>query len=269
MKKMMLLLFIILISSCSSNKRYDTVTISGSDTMYELLEILSAVYMKKNPSISIYVSGGGTEFGFHSLEQGKADICMASRNLNSSELRIIADKFKSVGVSHIIAKDAISIYINQDNKIQNLKQDDILKIFKCDILNWKELGGENAKIVALRRMTTSGTYHYFKDHILMGDEFCEKVESVNSHKEMIDYIENDKFAIGFGGVGNHGNAKLLKIEGYEPTPDNIKNDKYPLTRYLKLITISEPKGQVREFINWILGPEGQRIIRNFGYVSLY
>lgn len=253
----------------SSNSRYETISISGSDTMYELMEILSAVYMKKNPELSIYVSGGGTEFGFHSLEKGTADICMASRNLNSEELRIIADKFKSVGVSHIIAKDAISIYINQDNKIQNLKQEMIGKIFKCEIQNWKDLGGDNAKIIALRRLSTSGTFHYFQDHILNGSDFCESINSVNSHEEMINYVENDKYAIGFGGVGNHGNAKLLKIEGFDPTPDNIKNDKYPLTRYLKLITISEPKGKVREFINWILGPEGQKIIRNFGYVSLY
>ena len=269
MRKIIHLLLLALMVGCSSTARYETISISGSDTMYELMEILSAVYMKKNPELSIYVSGGGTEFGFHSLEKGTADICMASRNLNSGELRIIADKFKSVGVSHIIAKDAISIYVNQENPIQNLKQDIIYQIYKCGFDSWNQLGGDNAKIVALRRMSTSGTYHYFQDHILNGEDFCEKIESVNTHEEMIDYVENDKYAIGFGGVGNHGNAKLLKIEDYEPTPDNIKNDKYPLTRYLKLITISEPKGRVRDFINWILGPEGQKIIRNFGYVSLY
>lgn len=269
MRKILYILLISLFIGCASTSRYETITISGSDTMYELMEILSAVYMKKNPELSIYVSGGGTEFGFHSLEQGTADICMASRNLNSEELKIIADKFKSVGVSHIIAKDAISIYINQENKIQNLKQDMIGKIFKCEYQNWNEIGGDKARIIGLRRKSTSGTYHYFQDHILNGEDFCEKIESVNTHEEMIDYVENDKYAIGFGGVGNHGNAKLLKIEGFEPTPDNIKNDKYPLTRYLKLITISEPRGRVREFINWILGPEGQKIIRNFGYVSLY
>jgi len=269
MKKIIYIFLVILMSACAGTKRYETISISGSDTMYQLMEILSAVYMKKNPELSIYVSGGGTEFGFHSLENGTADICMASRNLNSDELKIIADKFKSVGVSHIIAKDAISIYTNQDNKIQNLSQESIFKIYKCELKNWNEIGGDKAAIVALRRMSTSGTYHYFKDHILNGDDFCESIEPVNTHEEMIDYVENDKYAIGFGGVGNHGNTNLLKIEGFGPTPDNIKNDKYPLTRYLKLITISEPRGRVRDFINWILGPEGQKIIRNFGYVPLY
>lgn len=254
---------------CAGTARYETISISGSDTMYELMEILSAVYMKKKPELSIYVSGGGTEFGFHSLENGTADICMASRNLNSVELKIIADKFKSVGVSHIIAKDAISIYINQDNKVQNVTQEDVAKIYKCNYKMWNELGGDKSKIVALRRLSTSGTYHYFQDHVLNGEDFCDSIESVATVEELISYVESDKYAIGFGGVGNHGNTKLLKVEGYEPTPDNIKNDKYPLTRYLKLITISEPKGRVRDFINWILGPEGQKIIRNFGYVSLY
>lgn len=268
MRKILLLLLIFAIS-CTSTQNYERIVISGSDTMYHIMEILSAVYMKKNPHISIYVSGGGTEYGIQSIENNIADICMASRNLNNDELKFIADKFKSIGVTHIIAKDAISIYVNQVNSIENISIEQLKKIYNCSFKSWADLNMNNDLIFPLRRASTSGTYHYFKGHILDGNDFCQDITIVKSQEEMINKIENNVFAIGFGGVGNHGNTKLLKIEGIDATQDNIKKDKYLLTRYLQLITISEPQGKVKNFIDWILSTEGQNIIRNFGYVSLY
>ena len=267
MIKLLIILLIVGSFGCSSLTRTEKITIKGSDTMYELLEILSAVYMKNNPNVSIYVTGGGTEIGFHALETGIADICMASRNFNPDEVKILAEKYQSIGISNLIAKDAISIYLNRDNDISNLNLDELKSIFLCGTKNWSEIEGSGTSIIPIRRKTTSGTYHYFKSHVLDGQDFCDSVISFNSHDEMIKFIEENPNSIGFGGIGNHGNTKLAKINGIEPTPDNVRNDKYILTRYLQLYTINKPNGIIKNFIDWVQSSEGQKIIRNLGYIS--
>lgn len=267
MKKIIFLILIAL-SSCISIQRYEKIKIAGSDTMYKLLEILSAVYMKNNPNISIYITGGGTEYGFQALENGQADIAMASRNIQSDELKIIIDKFNSIGVSHLIAKDAIVIYVNSNNPIEDLSIEDLNKIYLCKINNWKDFGWKDQEILAYRRMSTSGTYHYFKSHILNGEDYCKNIIAIQNHETLISLIEQNENSIGFGGLGNHSDAKPIKVNNIYPLTENIKKDKYPLTRYLQLFTISEPKGYVRDFINWIMSSEGQNIIKNFGYVGI-
>jgi len=269
MRTVLIILILLLIMACTSAQRYEKIVIRGSDTMYQLMEILSAVYMKNNPSVSIYVTGGGTEFGFHAIENGLADICMASRNLYSDELKIIADKYQSLGVSYLIAKDALSIYVNMENKIDDISVAQLKGIYLCNIKEWNLIGDDNLTIVPFRRLSTSGTYHYFKSHILDGEEFCDSIATEGTQVDIINQVEINPAAIGFGSVGGHGNTKLLKVEGFEPSQDNIKKDKYPLTRYLQLFTISEPQGIIKNFIDWIMSKEGQKIVRDFGYVSLY
>lgn len=256
--------------SCQSEKIMTAkIRIKGSDTMFHLTQILAEEYMKLNPYVSIYVEGGGTALGVKSLVRGEIDICTASRNLTSEEAKIMAENFGTLGLSFLIAKDGLSVYLNPQNKIQSLTIDELKKIFTCEITNWKELGGDDAKIILYTRSPNSGTFLYFKEHILEDKEYCNEAKVISTTQEIINKVSKEKYAIGYGGIGYDGKVIHSKINGIEPTEENILNDKYPIARYLHFYTLNTPDGVVKKFINWVLSPEGQKIVREEGYIPLW
>jgi phosphate transport system substrate-binding protein len=245
------------------------IVIMGSDSMLELTENLAEAYMKKNPGISIYVYGGGTSKGVNALINGKTDICTASRNLKPDEAKTLAEYYGTIGLFFLVAKDALSIYINPGNSVQDLTLEQLNDIFSCRIKNWKELGGADAEVIPVIRNPNSGTHYFFKEHILGGSEYCKDVVVESTTANVIEYVETNENAIGYGGMGFKGDVINLKINGIEPSEKNAQNDTYPLTRYLHFFTSSTPKGAVKNFIDWVLSPDGQAIIKKSGYIPLW
>jgi phosphate transport system substrate-binding protein len=271
---MRLLLVVIIIitfySGCSVKPvEVAIITIKGSDSMLQLTENLAEEYMKLYPGISIYVSGGGTSVGVRALIKDEIDICTASRNLKPEEAKALADYYGSVGLFYLVAKDALCIYVNPYNPVKNLTVDQLKKIYECSINNWKELGGKNQKIIPVIRNLNSGTHFYFQDHVLGGDEYCAEVVTEPTTKSVIEYVENNENAIGYGSIGYKGNVVDAKIEGIEPSEKTVQNDTYPITRYLHFYTTQIPKGAVKAFVDWVLSPEGQRIVKQSGFIPLW
>lgn len=261
----------LLFFSCSTNlERAAIIRIKGSDTMLLLTEELAKAYMKLNPNISIYVEGGGTSSGINSLINNEIDIAAASRLLIPSEAQTLAEYYGSLGMYFLIAKDALSIYTNLNNEVKNLSIQQLKDIFTCSTKNWKELGGEEAEIMRIIRTPASGTYLYFKQHILEDEDYCEDVLTASTTNEVIDMIKKNKNAIGYGGIG-YGRNEIhhLNINGISPTEENARKDIYPISRYLHLLTTRTPSGHVREFIDWVLTPEGQKVIEQTGFISLW
>lgn len=272
MKKTILISIVILIilTGCSSTRiNIASIKIKGSDTMYHLTNLLAQEYMEQNPGISIYVDGGGTSSGVRSLIRGEIDICTASRNLEPEEVKLIADNFKSIGISFLIAKDGLCVYLNPENPVQNLSQLQVHDIFRCNINNWKELGGPDEPISRIIRTPNSGTYLYFKEHILEGQEYCENASIGLTTESIIEQIKKNRFAIGYGGFAFKSEIAIAKIDSVLPTEENIRSDRYPVTRYLHFYTLTQPTGEVKNFIDWVLGPKGQNIIKKNGFVSLF
>ncbi len=267
--KKLILLFLFL-SGCSTTQlQVATIRIKGSETMLNLTSILAEVFMKENPGISIYVEGGGTASGVRAMIRGDAEICTASRTLGSTEVKLLADQYSSVGVSYLIAKDALSVYLNPENPVKDISIQNLKDIYLCKIKNWKELGGNDLSIMPLTRTPNSGTYLYFKEHILEGADYCTdtKIEiTLNSIIETIGEFEN---AIGFGGIGYQSEVAVAKINGIEPTEENVRNDKYPITRYLHFYTLRSSTGAVKEFIDWVISPDGQKVIKEAGFIPLF
>jgi phosphate transport system substrate-binding protein len=241
----------------------------GSDSMLDLSENLAEVYMKNNPGISIYVYGGGTSKGVNALINGETDICTASRNLKPDEAKTLAEYYGTIGLFFLVAKDALSIYSNPKNTVKDLTTEQLKGIFSCEIKNWKELGGNDVRIIPVIRNPNSGTHYFFKEHILSGSEYCKDVVVESTTANVIEYVEANENAIGYGGMSFKGNVTNLKINGVEPSEKNAQNDTYPLTRYLHFFTSSVPKGAVKDFIDWVLSPAGQAIIKNSGYIPLW
>lgn len=243
--------------------------IKGSDTMLFLTSALAKEFMKKNPSISIYVEGGGTKTGIDALVKGKIDICTASRNLKFDEIQVISEEFRSVGVTTLIAKDALSIFLNPKNPVKKLSLNDVRNIFTCKITNWKEIGGNDKSIRVLNRSLNSGTYLYFKEHVLMNEDYCYDIETIPTTEEIIKIVSQDESAVGYGGIGYADRIIHAAINDVYPTEQNVRNEKYPISRYLMFITLTMPADNVKKFIDWVLSPGGQMIVKQAGFIPLW
>lgn len=271
MKLLLALIIVFLLNSGCSQKPIEVaiITIKGSDSMLQLTENLAEEYMKLNPGISIYVSGGGSSEGVKALIRNEIDICTASRNLKPEETKELADYYGSVGLFYLIAKDALCVYVNPYNPVKNLTIEQLKNIFECRIRNWKELGGSDQKIIPVIRNINSGTHYYFREHVLEGDEYCSDAVVEATTSSVIQSIEQNEAAIGYGSIGYKGNIVYAKINGIGPSEKNAQNDTYPITRYLHFYTTIVPKGAVKNFINWVLSPEGQKIIKQSGFIPLW
>ncbi|PKL86603.1 MAG: hypothetical protein CVV22_00490 [Ignavibacteriae bacterium HGW-Ignavibacteriae-1] len=270
LKIVTLLVCILIIIGCSSTTNEPTrIIIKGSDTMYMLSIRLAAEYMKNNRNVSIYVYSGGTASGFQAIQDKSADICMASRNVEPEEVQRLVDEYSAVGVSHLIAKDALSIYVNNKNPVQSLSMQQLQNIFKCEITNWKSLGWADLKISPINRQENSGTREYFLTHVLDGHQYCENIPSALSLSNMIETISQDSAAIGYGGITYVEGVKHLNINGIEPTTENVLNDLYPIVRYLQFYTINTPKGAVKDFLDWCLSKQAQDLIKEMGFIPIW
>jgi len=266
-----LILFAVAFQACHNmqNVQHTTLYIKGSDTMKILVNRLAEAYMKEHPGVAVYTEGGGTGTGVTALVNKQAHICAASRPLRADEVKLLADNFNSVGMAVRIAKDAVSIYLNNQNPIQNLTIQQLENIYSGEYKNWSQVGGINEPIMVLNRLPNSGTFLYLKEYVLNGQPYTEDSINMSSYQALLKRIENNRQAIGYGGLWSGANIKSCRINGIEPTWKNIMNDEYPLSRYLYFYTVNSPEGKVREFIDWVLGPNGQQVIKDVGYFPIW
>jgi len=269
MKPFLIVSFLFFIGCSFKPNEVSRITIKGSDSMLLLTENLAQEYMKQNPEVSIYVYGGGTAEGIRSLISGEVDICTASRNLKPEETKSLAEYYGTVGLFYLVAKDALCIYVNPYNPVKYLSLEDLRKIFECKVTDWSSLGGKHQKIIPVIRNLNSGTHLYFKEHVLEGDEYCDDAVIEATTPEIIKYIEQNENAIGYGSMGYKGNIANVKVDGIEPSEINAQNDTYPLTRYLHFFTSRTPQGAAKNFIDWVLSPAGQKVIKQSGFIPLW
>lgn len=243
--------------------------IEGSDTMQNFTELLAREYMRRHPNVAIYVYGGGSGEGIEALAKGEVDIATASRLLKPEEVKKLADQYGSVGMHFLVAKDAISVYTHPDNPIKDISMDQLRKIYTCRINNWAEIGGNDSPINLYTRNPNSGTYSYFRHHVLAGEKYCFAATTVPTAEKMISSIAKDPNGIGYGGIGFHDGVNHILINGVEAVEDNVRNDLYPISRYLYFFTLRNPRGEVKEFIDWALSNDAQKYIKQAGYVPIW
>jgi len=156
--------------------------------------------------------------------------------------------------------------VNEANPVSELTLDQIKRIYLGEIINWKDLGGQNEKIIVYGRENSSGTYVYFRDFVLEGKDYTAMMQSLPGTAAVVNAIAKDKNGIGYGGAAYGQGIKFVQVKkdnnspAYEPTADNVKSGNYPITRYLYLYTRSKPTGDMKDYIDWILSAEGQSIV---------
>jgi phosphate transport system substrate-binding protein len=249
------------------------VTIKGSDTMVILSQKWAEVYMKKNPGASIQVTGGGSGVGLAALINGSTDIANSSRPIKPTEVEKLMAKYNTKGIQIACAKDGLSVFLNKGNTVSELTIQQLGDIFSGKITNWKQVGGADAKIQLYGRESSSGTFEFFKEHVVKTD-FSPRCQTLPGTAAIVNAVKKDKYSIGYGGAAYAEGVKDCKVKkdakskGILPTVATIKNNSYPITRYLYMYLKSKPTGQSKAFVDWILSPAGQSLIAEVGYYPL-
>ncbi len=246
------------------------ITIKGSDTMVILSQQWAEIYMKKHPETTIQVTGGGSGVGIAALINGSTDIANSSRPMKPTELEKIKVKYNKNGIEIACAKDGLSVFLNKGNVVSELTIEQIGAIFSGKITNWKQVGGADAKIQLYGRESSSGTFEFFKEHVVKTD-FSQSCQTLPGTAAIVNAVKKDKYSIGYGGAAYAEDVKDCKVKkdakskGVLPTAATIKNKTYPISRYLYMYLKSKPTGETKKFIDWILGSEGQKMIATVGY----
>jgi len=225
-------------------------------------------FMRRYGGIAVYVEGGGSQTRIDALIKGEIDICTSSRPLQSIEVRRLAQHQQNVGIAYLVAKDGLSIYLHPDNPSRDLRLEQVKDIYTGKIKNWREVGGNDAPIIAFSRAPSSGTYLYFQEHVLEGESYGENVTAMPTTAAIAAEVAKNPQAIGYGGLAYGKNVVHCKINGVSPTDECVREDKYPIARYLYFYTIKKPEGVVKLFIDWVLSKEGQRVVKEIDYIPL-
>lgn len=251
-----------------------SVQVKGSDTMVNLVQAWAEDFMDKNPEASIAVTGGGSGTGIAALLNGTTDIAMASRDIKEKE---VSDaKAKGIDIKeHVVALDGIAVVVNKENPVEKLTLKQIKDIYTGKVTNWKEVGGPDQKIVVLSRESNSGTYAFFKEHVLENENFRPDALLLPSTSAEVKEIQGNKGAIAYMGLGYvDETVKALKVakteseEGQAPNLETIKTGAYPISRKLYLYSAGEPKGAGKAFIEYALSSEGQKTVEEMGFIPL-
>jgi len=251
----------------------DVITIKGSDTMIRLGQRWAEEYMKLNPGLTIQISGGGSGTGIAALINGGTDICQASRDMKEQEYKQAeASGRKAYRVS--VTLDGIAVFLNNENPVKELSLAQLKGIYTGSITNWKEVGGVSHVIILYGRENSSGTYSFFKEHVLKNEDYAEQTQTLPGTAAVVNAVSKDKYGIGYGGLAWASGVKFADVKKTDtskaiaPSNETVSNGTYPISRELYWFFSGAPTGELKKLVNWALSPEGQKLAGEVDYVPL-
>jgi phosphate transport system substrate-binding protein len=251
------------------------ITVKGSDTLVILAQKWAEVYMGQHADVKIQVSGGGSGIGFAALQNQTTDLCDASRKIKAAELQKCIVAFNARPTEYKVALDGLSVYVNPENSLKELTVAQVGDIFTGKIKNWKEVGGPDAPITVYSRENSSGTYEFFKEHVLKGKDFAASAQTMPGTAAIVQAVMKDKNGIGYGGAAYGGGSKLLAIKKTDaspaiaPTEETVMNGTYPIWRHLFVyVDPAKDKGEIAAYLSWIRSDDGQKYVKDIGYYPL-
>ena len=254
----------------ASNK---PLTVKGSDTMVILTQRLAEEYMRAQPGAVVQVTGGGSGTGIAALINGTTDLAMASRPMKDDEKAQAKQARGADVVEQPIALDALGVFVHASNPVQQLTIAQVRDIFQGKITNWSGVGGKSARIVLYGRESSSGTYDYFREHVLAKGDFAPAVQTLQGTAAIINAVGHDPNGIGYGGIAYAKEVRALSIgdEGkpaVAPTEATVADNSYPLSRKLFVDHMQNAPERVMKFVQWSLTPEAQALVTKVGYFPL-
>ena len=274
------LLVVLILQACGGGgQSAQGITIKGSDTQVNLLLRLGERYMALHPNTAISITGGGSGTGLAALLRGQTDLAASSRAITQPE----QDRAKSSRIaprSFVIALDGLALIVHSENPLSALSLEQAAQIFRGNIRRWDELGSDPKTITLYGRQGNSGTFIYFRDHVVQSD-YSQAMYQMSGNAQIVEAVRHDMHGIGYVGLGYvvHPDGRVvegikilsLRVEGEAVSPlqaDAIINGRYPLLRPLFQYTDGKPTGEVREFLRFILSPEGQKLVAEEGFYAV-
>lgn len=259
------------------------ITVKGSDTMIILGQRWAERYMQKNSAVSLQVTGGGSGTGIAALMNGTTDIANSSRPIKETEIT----KAKSAGYypeEIKAAMDSLAVVLHKDNPIHELTLKQLAGIYTGKINDWSQVGGNPGSILRYCRESNSGTYVFYKEHVLKNADYAPDCQTMPGTSAVANAVSKDPNGIGYGGAAYYVNQPNLKIisvkkddksEAVNPVKADGTLDyeaawtgRYPIARYLYMYTGFKPKGDIKTYIDWILSDEGQKVVEEVGYIPV-
>lgn len=281
MKLLNIFLSIAMITLSCTNSNKDkknssaaNLKVKGSDTVLPLAQKVAEAFMMNNKGASITVVGGGSGTGITALMDGNTDIAMSSRDLKGEEKLKFLEKQITVEVK-TIAIDALAVVVNPSNKIEKLTREQLEKIFTGEITNWKDVGGSNDQIVVYSRENSSGTYEFFKEHVMDKKNYASSVLNMPATGSIVQSISQTKGAIGYVGLAYlNSEVKALSVS-YDkgqtfvsPSLSTAKDKSYPISRPLYFIYDIKNSDNMKTFVNYCISTEGQKLVEEVGYIPI-
>jgi phosphate transport system substrate-binding protein len=276
---------LLLLTACfgCGNKAAKVIRVEGSDTMVNIAQAWAEQYQRRHPEISVQVLGGGSGVGIASLIDGNCDLANTSRKMKKEEIEAAQKHHGSEPREFVVGYDALAIYVHPKNPLDSISVEELAQIYGEDgsMTRWPQLGVDPKvlgfeKIIRINRQSGSGTYAYFREAVLgKGKDLGLGSVDANGSKDAVSLISHTPAAIGYSGMGYATpSVKTLRVSrrrgepGAAPTIENAQAGKYPITRPLQIYTIGEPTGYIKEYLDWILSPEGQKVVLALGYVPV-
>jgi len=274
----------LLLSACSQASVIDEeIVIQGSDTEVQLVSALVEVFSAAHPNARISVAGGGSAVGIAALINGEADIANSSRQMKPEEIAIAQEKGRNPQ-EFILARDGLSVIVHPSNPVVTLSVDQVGKIYKGEIENWKEVGGPDEPIVLYGRQSTSGTFGFFRDVVLKAD-YAASMRQMEGTQAIVDGVTADRQGIGYAGVGyvaeRNGTVKsgikvvtIAATEGVDAVSpldmESVMSGKYPIFRriYQYLPQAPADDSLLKMLLRFEMSVEGQDVIRQQGFYPL-
>jgi len=275
MKKSIIILAAVILTGSNIVQAQKVVCkIKGSDTCLPLSQKEAESYMKDYPGSSITVIGGGSGVGFSALISSTTDIAQASRSMKMDEKMKMKDAGKAFK-EKVIAYDALAVVVNPENKVSQLTREQLEGIFTGRINNWKEVGGIDQSIVIYSRESSSGTFEFFKEHVMNKKNFAATALLMPATGAIIQSVSQTRGAIGYVGLAYvDKSVKALKVSYDQgktylvPSIETAKDKTYPITRPLFYYYTVAVENKVSPFIQYILSDKGQKIVLEEGYVPI-
>ncbi|MGH9458023.1 MAG: phosphate ABC transporter substrate-binding protein [Thermoanaerobaculia bacterium] len=274
---------VVLAAACGGGERPATetgaeqsgrpLTIKGSDTMVILGQRLAEEYMQQNPGTIVQVNGGGSGTGIAALINGTVDLAQASRAMKPEERESVAKNRNAAVVETPVALDALAVFVHRSNPVENVTIEQLKQIFQGTITNWTQVGGPDVPIILYGRENSSGTYDYFREHVLGGEDFAPRVQTLQGTAAVINAVAKDSAGIGYGGIAYASDVKALGIAAggnppVTPSDESVANGTYPLARHLYYYYLENAPERVTNFVRYSLTPEAQQLVEKVGYFPL-
>ena len=239
-----------------------TVATDGSTSMEKVIGYLSEAYMEENKDVKVTYNPTGSGSGIQAVQEGRCDIGLSSRNLKDEEAKDL--------VGTVVAIDGIAIILNPENPIADLTIDQIAQLYKGEITNWKEIGGNDAPVVLIGREAASGTRDGFES-ITGTEDACKYSQELTSTGDVVQTVASNPNAIGYASLASvKDTVKAIDVEGVTPTTETIQNGTYKVQRNFVFVTKknTELSGAAKAFFDFATSSAADKLIEEAGAVPV-